>query len=329
MDAYDSNLLRLLRLVDFIPWPSPPRRRGRPYVYPFVVMLKCFMVRVWQRIDSTRGIHAFLTMEKPHNKAIRLACGLGERVPSRRTLDRRFKAMPSMLKAPIRAMARVLCAAGLVDPLITAVDSFLLHAKGPVWHRSSMERGEIPCPGIDTDARWGRSATKGWVFGYKAHLVSSTMPVVVPLSADFTTANMPDNRVYPGLMEGLPGEEGGFTAGDGGYDDRDLYALTMARGRVLVTPVDGIGRHTPPERLARAEFYESPAGQAIYHPRGVSVEPLMEQIKEVFGLDPLPLRGLGKASALYLLCILVYQLAVCLNHLEHRPLRHIKHLLTT
>ena len=48
----------------------------------------------------------------------------------------------------------------MTGPSIVAVDSTLLKAKGPVWHKSSMKKGEIPCPGIDTDARWGYSHTK-------------------------------------------------------------------------------------------------------------------------------------------------------------------------
>ena len=326
MEDHDSDLLSLLRLVDSISWPSPTPRRERPHVYAFPMILKCFIVRVWQRIDSTRGLHAFLTKEKPYNRAVCKAC-VGDSTPSRRTLDRRFKALPPMLKRSIKLMAEALCRKGLVDPLLTAVDSSLLKAKGPVWHKSSMEKKEIPCPGIDTDARWGKSTTKGWVFGYKLHLTSTALPIAVPLSADVTTANVPDNRVYPRLTEGLPGDVG-FTAGDGGYDDEDLYALTLARGRVLVAPVERF-ENTPPERLALADFYESPAGQAIYGLRGISVEPLINQIKEVFGLDPLPLRGKDKVSALCLLCVLVYQLVVLLNHLEGRPLRRIKHLLTT
>ena len=55
---------------------------------------------------------------------------------------------------------------------ITAVDSTLIKAKGRVWHKSSMKKGIVPCPGIDTDARWGYSHTKGWIFGYKLHLTS-------------------------------------------------------------------------------------------------------------------------------------------------------------
>jgi hypothetical protein len=28
-----------------------------------------------------------------------------------------------------------------------------------------MKKGIDPCSGIDTDARWGYSHTKGWIFG--------------------------------------------------------------------------------------------------------------------------------------------------------------------
>ena len=67
-----------------------------------------------------------------------------------------------------------------------------LKAKGSVWHKSSMN-GVVPCPGIDTDAKWGYSHTKGWVFGYKLHITSTTGDLVGPLTADVTTANVQDN----------------------------------------------------------------------------------------------------------------------------------------
>ena len=58
------------------------------------------------------------------------------------------------------------------------------------------EERSIPCPGIDMDARWGYSHTKGWIFGYKLHLTCTTGKIVGPLTADVTTANVPDNKMY-------------------------------------------------------------------------------------------------------------------------------------
>ena len=90
----------------------------------------------------------------------------------------------------------------VVDPSITAIDSTLLKAKGSgVWHKSSMKKGIVPRSGIDIDTRWGYSRTKGWVFGYKLHLASTTAgALVVPLTADVTTANIPDNKMYVPLI---------------------------------------------------------------------------------------------------------------------------------
>ena len=83
---------------------------------------------------------------------------------------------------------------GLVKPYVIAIDSALLKSKGHVWHVSSMKEGIVPCSGIDTDARWGFSHTKGWIFGYKLHMICSIdSPVIVPPTADVTTANVLTN----------------------------------------------------------------------------------------------------------------------------------------
>jgi hypothetical protein len=66
------------------------------------------------------------------------------------------------------------------------VDNTLLKAKGHVWHKSFMIKGVVPCSVIDTDARWGFSHTKQWIFGYNLHITASTGSLIVPLSADIT-----------------------------------------------------------------------------------------------------------------------------------------------
>ena len=91
----------------------------------------------------------------------------------------------------------------IIDPSILSTDSTLIKAQGYVWHKSSMKKKVVPRSGIDTDARWGFSHTKGWIFGYKLHLISSTGSIIVPLAADFTTANIPDNQMYSILTASL------------------------------------------------------------------------------------------------------------------------------
>jgi hypothetical protein len=84
----------------------------------------------------------------------------------------------------------------------------------------------VPRSGIDTDARCGFSHTKGWIFGYKLDLISSTGSIIVPLAADFTTANIPDNQIYSELTASLPVtiiRKTLFIFADPGYDDHKLY----------------------------------------------------------------------------------------------------------
>ena len=191
-------------------------------------------------------------------------------------------------------------------------------------------KGVVPRSGIDTDARWGFSHTKGWMFGYKLHITSSTGSLIIPLSADFTRADVQDNQIYPTITCSSSLPQGvRYMAADSGYDDHKLYNLSIDRGfELVVCPVSQIYNHTPSDRLQLINFYDSELGQAIYSWRGISVEPLIEHIKDVFKIDPLPIRGYHKAAGIALLSVLLYQIIVyynCKAHKEHP--KAIKHML--
>lgn len=310
---YESVLFSILHLVGCIPWPVPAaRRRGHPYVYSPTVILRCFIVRIWFRIDSNNALHEFLVSDSLYSRRLAAACGL-KSVPDRRTFDRRLKTIPSDVKQRIAAMGRLFVAEGMIDPYIVAPDSTLVRAKGGrVWHKSSMKKGKVPHSGIDTDARWGFSHTRGWIFGYKLHITSSTGSLIVPLSAEFTTANVQDNRMYVPMASNLPPGVR-YAAGDSGYDDYKLYEYSKnTLGIDLVCPISRY-EHTPADRLELMHFYESVLGQAIYRRRSISVEPLIERIKSTFRIDPLPVRGYHRAAAVVLLSVLLYQLMVYYN----------------
>ena len=84
----------------------------------------------------------------------------------------------------------------------------------------------------------GFSHTKGWIFGYKLHMISSTGSVIVPLAADVTTANVQDNQMYnPIISSSSISSETCFIIGDSRYDDHKLYDLSTKRGFELVCPV--------------------------------------------------------------------------------------------
>jgi hypothetical protein len=315
-------------MIGLIPWSkSQHKKRGRPYVYSPTVILRCFIVRIWLRLDSNRALHEFLELDYPYNRKVLRVCGL-TKLPDRRTFDRRLKTISLDIKERISSMGNLFVNERLVDAYIVAIDSTLLRAKGHLWHKSSMIKGVVPRSGIDIDARWGFSHTKGWMFGYKLHITSSTGSLIIPLSADFTRADVQDNQIYPKITSSLP-QGVHYMAADSGYDDHKLYNLsTDRRGFELVCPVSEIYNNTSSDRLQLIEFYESELGQVIYSWRSISVEPLIEHIKDVFKIDPLPVRGYQKAAAIVLLSVLLYQILVyynCKTHKEHP--KAIKHML--
>ncbi len=96
--------------------------------------------------------------------------------------------------------------------------------------------------------------TRGWIFGYKLHIVSSTSSLIVPLAADVTTtANMPDNQVYPDLTSSSTStlkpldlssqiiKKVQFMVEYPGYDDQGLYQLSIKMGFQIVCPVVDTG----------------------------------------------------------------------------------------
>ena len=177
---------------------------------------------------------------------------------------------------------------------------------------------------------------KGWIFGYKLHLTSTTGEIVVLLTAtDVTTANFQDNQMYVPLTSSSSSSVFSlpyvlYMAADPGYDDKKLYEYSKkVLGIDLVCPVERY-ESTPKERLELVCFYQSTLGQAIYNQRGISIEPLIEHIKSVFRIDPLPARGFHKVSAIVLLSVLLYQLMVYYNcKTEKINPKSIKYMLGT
>ncbi len=323
MFSSDSILLRILFLIGVIR-SKPNRKRGRPFYYSPTVMVRCFIVRVWVRIPSNNALHEYFSIDMPYNrKVMGYVVWIGCQTEEHSTEGSR----PSIdIRSRIDVMGMLFIKDGLVDPAIVSVDSSLLKAKGHVWHRSNMKKNEVPRSGIDTDARWGYSRTKGWILGYKLHLACSTGSLIVPLSADFTTANITDNKMYESITSSLPTGMVRYVVGDEGYDDHKLCDFSRYRG-YPVFPLERYKHTTDNNRLALLQFYNSEFGQHVYSRRSISVEPLVEHMKDVFTIDPLPVRGFDKARNIVLISILLYQLMVYYNYLTGRPLKTLKHML--
>ena len=124
----ESILFNILYLIGCIQWPSNTNkhRRGRPYVYSPTVIVRCFVVRIWFRLDSNNALHIFLNMDCHYNLKLALARGLLT-IPSGRTFDRRLKTISTDIKERISTMGNPFVAAEgfIADPTISAIDSTL------------------------------------------------------------------------------------------------------------------------------------------------------------------------------------------------------------
>jgi hypothetical protein len=120
-----------------IPWSTCQKKsgRGRPYVYPPTVILRCFIVRIWLRLEFNSALYGFFAMDYyyPYNRKISLkACGLTN-LPDRRTFDRRLANISTEIKEGISTMGDRFVKEKLVDPYILSADSTLLEANGRLW----------------------------------------------------------------------------------------------------------------------------------------------------------------------------------------------------
>ncbi|HEY6535766.1 MAG TPA: hypothetical protein VIY08_08250 [Candidatus Nitrosocosmicus sp.] len=59
--------------------------------------MRCFIVRIWFRIDSNNALHTFLIMDYQYNHKLAIACGLVS-IQCRRIFDRRLKTISTDVK---------------------------------------------------------------------------------------------------------------------------------------------------------------------------------------------------------------------------------------
>ncbi len=315
MIAHDSVLVQLVRLVDRLPAPSPstPPRRGRPIVYSDGLFLKALVVMIVRRLHKVGELLAVLEEPTPEMRSLReLLSEPNGRFPSRRTFERRLRALPDTLPEKIGCLGRHLVA--LLRPWAysgraVALDSTVLRAKGGVWHKKDKEAGVVPHSSIDTEAGWTYSGWHGWVYGWKLHLACTVAGVWIPLAARLTPANVHDNRIAPLLIEVLP-EETRFVLGDKHYDAKDLKEGCLRGGRFLVSPKRGAYPHTDEGAEVRRIFHLL---------RHRAIENFNGHFKALFdAYGSVPTKGRADTARFALGAVLVYQLALLHRHDERR-----------
>lgn len=313
MIVQESLLVMLVKLVDRIPMPPPPKKRGRgrPKFYPDRLFLKALVIMIVRHLHKVHGLLAVLDQPTAEMQALRAMLLVDGCYPSRRTWERRLKAMPESLPAQIGCLGRYLVA--LIQPWAeggraAALDSTVLRANGGVWHKKHREQGIVPHTSIDTEAHWTKSGWHGWVYGWKLHIAVSVAAVWIPLTARLTAANEADNIVAPALIEELPLEPDLFVLGDLHYNAPNVLEACQQKKRTLVTTQYGSYPHTDAGVEVRRIFHEL---------RHRAIENFNEQFKGIFDAHgQVPTKGFINTQRFALGAIFVYQLAL-LCRFEH------------
>ena len=278
-------------------------------VYKMKVMLKVYLYMLIKGIIGFKTMHNHLKLRPD----VMVSLGL-ETCPHRTTLSRRFKALPKFLREQIRCLHREFVEAGETMVEVMSVDSSLMGANGNVWHKSDREQGVIPsCGNIDTEAHWGKSGCGEWVYGYRVHcVVSSPAECALPFDIEVEAANIKDAKVFKDdFSQHLP-QETRLVLGDNGFDDQGCYDLCDAQDISLITPIKA-KKTTPPDRLERVALYNDHDVQEVFVLRKTTVEPFQGQLKALFNLKHLPLKGLDNVRALATLSAFAYLLLAKLN----------------
>ncbi len=310
MITQDSVLVQLIRLVDQIPTPQPPPRRprGRPIFYSQTLFMKALVIMIVRRLHKVGELLAVLEEETAEMREVRQLLFEGGRFPSRRTFERRLKALPNSLPDQIGCLGRYLVE--VLKPWesrgrAVALDSTTLQAKGGVWHKKDKEAGVVPHTSIDTEAGWTKSGWHGWVYGWKLHLAITVGGMWIPLSARLTPADVADNQIAPSLIEELP-EEARFVLGDTHYNAENVRDKCEQTERFLVASKRGAYPHTDCGVEVRRIFHKL---------RSLANENFNEHFKAIFDVHgQVPTKGRVNTARFALGAVFVYQLALLHRH---------------
>ena len=317
------TLAKIVNVVKSIIRLPRKKRRGRPCIYSVKNIAVFFHAMILKKITCFKTMHNFLI----NNPSLVSAFGFRERIPDRTTLARRFKALYDFVKKQIQHLGNVFVSKKITASTMCSVDSTMHSACGNIWHKKHKKINFIPprLRNIDKEADWGKSEYKGWVFGYKTHLIatSSFHKIAVPLCCEITPANNSDCPTAKGIFKDFWPAKMKYLLADKGYDDKTLRNICQKAKALLITPMRRY-RHMRPERKKCLAFYRSKAGRKRYSQRTKTIEPLIGHIKDLFNTEKLVMKGLQNVRTFLALCVWGYQTLIYYTYIYQRPLRRLK-----
>ena len=304
MIEQETLLVTLVKLVDRIPLPPAPskRGRGRPKTYADRLFLQALVIMIVRHLHTVHELLSVLAQPTAEMHTLRGLLTVDGRFPCRRTWERRLTTLPDTLPAQIGCLGRTLVA--LIQPWAhcgraAAIDSTVLRARGGVWHAKHRAAGVVPHTSIDTEAAWTKSGWHGWVYGWKLHLVTTVASVWIPLAAELTPANTADNEQALRLLPNC----------------RPRCAMCWA------TPTTTHPTCAPPVPTTECELVATRHGayphtdggvevRRLFHKlRSLAIENFNEQFKGIFdGHGQVPTKGWRNTRRWALGAVVVYQL---------------------
>lgn len=298
---------------------------GKPQTYSDASFLLFFMVVLYKRI------YTFQTMEKFCK--VHFASFGFIKAPSRKTIRRRFLALPSVLQFAMPRIAEQCKKLNFTTfgfPF-AFIDKSVFRAKGGIWHKKDMAINRVPHSSIDTEASWANSAYHRWRFGYGLHIICNQNRF--PINAYVTTASVKDYTLLECLLKPLS-QYIGVLVGDKGYFAiRSLQKVYQLWGTLVQTPsiFENISQDTKNsfKQIYNNLVRTTQAGW-LYKKRKSSIEPVFSLIKELFDLkgeSQLPFKKLKFVEPYLLITVVMIQLMMYDNFTNQRELGNINELL--
>ena len=277
---------------------------------------------VTYRLTSVRSLARFL-IEHPE---IAQSCEFKNgKTPSYRTLCRRLGCLDKWILEWCRVILTFLVDSGILNLKTLIIDGTPCKSK---CHKPRKKGAKTTIS--DPEARfgytkWGRES----FFGYKSMILCSSEPLIIPLAWQVIPANLQEvNHLIPLVSKAswlLDKDECCELLGDSGLDAQYNYDWCKEIKIRFTCPLNQANKFKG-KRLRRQMFYKSKLGQKLYG-RRTDIERLNSHLKELFLIDPWPVKRLKNVNTYLNLAMLSYLACVYYNFTSQRPLREIKSLI--
>ncbi len=274
------------------------------------------------RLTSVRSLSRFL-QEHPE---IAKSCQFPDiKVPSYRTFCRRFGCLDNWILSWCRIIITFLLDSEVLKLKLLIIDGTPCKSKC----RKPRKRG-AKTTASDPEARfgyekWGREC----FFGYKSLILASSEPLIVPLAWQVIPANQQEvNHLISVVSQAgwlLERDRKYELIADSGFDAGYNYDWCQKLNIRLTCPLN-MSNRLKGQRLKRWKFYKSKLGQKLYQ-RRTDIERLNGHLKDLFLIDPFPVRRFKNVNTFLNLAMLCYLAGVYYNFTWSRNLREIKSLI--